>query len=179
MAERTITDADRKAAANLKRIWLKHKEHHAEATQAYIAEKLGWTQGAFGQYANGQVPLGVRATLLLAQFFDVDPKEIRNDFSDLILSDTLTTVSKTARSEGSSAKGKGSSLPPDNGELLEKCYEKVEAELAKLYAMTHPIWQRKYRTKLARGAYSIAQQKNGRIDEKLLREAIRHLAKMA
>lgn len=62
-------------AQNLKRVWLAKKKLLA-LTQESAAVRLGWTQGAVGQYINGHIPLNTDAKIKFAALLQIDPREI-------------------------------------------------------------------------------------------------------
>lgn len=80
--KRNITDADRKAAANLRRIWDRKKKElklTQEGVGPRIGGKKGGSQGLVSQYLNGVIALNAVATLRFAQVLLVSPSEIRDD----------------------------------------------------------------------------------------------------
>jgi hypothetical protein len=89
MANRTITDDDRVAAVNLRRIWEREKAFRS-FTQETAADELGWTQGMISQYLNLHTALGVEATLKLARFLRCNPLEIRPDLEHLVADESMT-----------------------------------------------------------------------------------------
>lgn len=148
--ERNINDADQRAAERLKRIWLAYRKEHPEATQAYIAEKLGWnTQAAVSQYMNGRIALGLEATVKFAQFFGVPPEDIRPDLKNL----AMPTYAKAAHLVAEDAREGLFSLAEESGEysaidesLLERCYAEVEEILTELnYPRRHPTLRQQRR----------------------------------
>ena len=71
-----ITKKDSSVAVNnLRRIW-DAKKAEIGVTQKQAAKKLGWTQGAVAQYLNNITELNTTATIKLANFLGVDPREI-------------------------------------------------------------------------------------------------------
>ena len=77
---RKITDADRAAAKNLRRVYLAYKRRFPYVTQETVANDLSMTQGAFSHYMTGRVAMGPQAVLRFADYFGVDPTAIRPDF---------------------------------------------------------------------------------------------------
>lgn len=69
------------AANNLRRIW-DAKKAEIGVTQTEAAKKLGWTQGAVAQYLNNITELNASATIKLANFLGVDPRDINPDATD-------------------------------------------------------------------------------------------------
>ena len=69
------------SVTNLRRIW-NLKKSEMQITQAEAAKKLGWTQGAFSQYLNNLTSLNPAAVIKLANFLEVDPKEIDPDINE-------------------------------------------------------------------------------------------------
>lgn len=63
------------AVNNLRRIW-DAKKAEIGVTQSEAAKKLGWTQGAVAQYLNNITELNASATIKLANFLGVDPRDI-------------------------------------------------------------------------------------------------------
>jgi SOS-response transcriptional repressor LexA len=84
VARRKFTPADLDAARRLRSIWERKKEALG-LTQEKVAYECGWrTQGAFNHLVTARVPLGVAATLKLAQVLQVAPEEIRPDIKQLL-----------------------------------------------------------------------------------------------
>jgi transcriptional regulator with XRE-family HTH domain len=81
-SNRNITEKDRAAAARLSDLWYSAKEQR-KFTQETAADELGWTQGAISQYINGDLALGIKATLKFAQFLGCHPTDIRDDLEEL------------------------------------------------------------------------------------------------
>lgn len=81
-ADREITEGDRQAADNLKRLWDEVKTKRP-ITQEIAALEMGMSQGAVSQFMLGKVPLGLKATLKFAAFLGVAPEQIRPDFPEL------------------------------------------------------------------------------------------------
>ena len=79
--KRTITPEDKRAAAELKRIWEK-KKGPLKLTQQRAADMWGSkaTQGLIGQYLNGHTALGRVACMKFARILQVRPEQIRADF---------------------------------------------------------------------------------------------------
>lgn len=63
------------AVNNLRRIW-DAKKAEIGVTQSEAAKELGWTQGAVAQYLNNITELNASATIKLANFLGVDPRDI-------------------------------------------------------------------------------------------------------
>ena len=66
------------AVKNLRRIW-DQKKVEMRFTQVEAAKQLGWSQGAISHYLNNITELRAQATIKLANFLDVDPREIDPD----------------------------------------------------------------------------------------------------
>lgn len=87
-----LSDADREAAQNLRRIWDK-KKSNLKLTQDAAAEKLGFTtQGAVSHYLNGYTPLNTDAVLKFAALLEVQPDDIRPDIGSLLGSAVAPTA---------------------------------------------------------------------------------------
>ena len=81
IARRRITNADRQAADNLRRIYHAYRRQHPHVTQQTIANEFGWqTQGAVSHYMTGKIAMNTEVVLRFAQFFGIDPTAIRPDF---------------------------------------------------------------------------------------------------
>ncbi|CAN5816522.1 hypothetical protein BH20PSE1_BH20PSE1_01370 [soil metagenome] len=85
MAKKPMTQADKQAAANLRREWIKWQDARmrqglGRKSQLEAAGDMGITQGAVSQYLNETMPLGTEAVLKFAQLLGVHPGEIRQDF---------------------------------------------------------------------------------------------------
>lgn len=78
---RTITEADKRAAARLRRLWDERAEGLG-VTQDAIAATMDRSQGLISQYLTGRIALNYRAVLAFANALKVDPEEIRNDLSE-------------------------------------------------------------------------------------------------
>ena len=79
---RLLTTEESSDARRLQAIWLK-KKNALQLTQEQVAAECGWTQGAFGHYLHGRVPLNIEAVLRLAIALQVDPTEITARWPDL------------------------------------------------------------------------------------------------
>ena len=66
------------AVKNLRKIW-DQKKIEMRFTQVEAAKELGWSQGAISHYLNNITELRAQATIKLANFLDVDPREIDPD----------------------------------------------------------------------------------------------------
>ena len=60
---------------NLRRIW-DSKKLEIQFTQVTAAKELGWSQGAISHYLNSITELNPAAIIKLANFLDVDPRDI-------------------------------------------------------------------------------------------------------
>lgn len=78
-ATRTITEQDRIASANLKRIY-ENKKHDLNLTQYKIADMLGLNQSSIGQILNGHQALNVKTVLRMASVLKCRPEEIDPNF---------------------------------------------------------------------------------------------------
>src|ERR1041384_5965669 len=83
MTNRTITDDDRAAAANLRKLWDREQSFRS-FTQESAADELGWTQGLIRQYLNARAAIGLEATIKFARFLRCTPLDIRPDLEHLI-----------------------------------------------------------------------------------------------
>lgn len=66
---------------NLRKIWDK-KKVEMRFTQVEAAKELGWSQGAISHYLNNITELRAQAVIKLANFLDVDPREIDPDIEE-------------------------------------------------------------------------------------------------
>ncbi len=82
--DRKMTDLDIEAAQRLRAIWDQRKRERA-FTQETASDFLGMNQSSVSMYVRGAIPLGVEATLKFAYFLDVDPREIRPDLPDWVV----------------------------------------------------------------------------------------------
>ncbi len=81
---RKISDTDKVAAINLRRIW-EAKRDTLGLTQEKAAEVLGFsTQGAVSQYLNGRTALNTDTTLKFAALLQVDPEDINPELKVLL-----------------------------------------------------------------------------------------------
>lgn len=80
---RAPTEADVRAAANLRRIWEAYAERH-RITQKDAARAMGITPGSVSQFLSGKVPVGVSSTYRWAGFLECSPYDIRPDLDDLM-----------------------------------------------------------------------------------------------
>ena len=69
------TDKLPPAVTNLRKIWNSRKQE-IYFTQNDAAKKLGWTQSIISQYLNNIKDLSPQAIIKLANFLDVDPRDI-------------------------------------------------------------------------------------------------------
>ena len=80
---RPLTSEEKEDAARLKRIWETYKAHNPEATQEWLAEQCGWTQGAVQQYLQGRIPLNAIAAMKFAEALNVPLNQVNPRFSAL------------------------------------------------------------------------------------------------
>lgn len=84
MTRKPLSNADKAAAINLRRIWDDRKDALG-LTQDSAADKMGFgTQGAVSHYLNGYTPLNTDAVLKFAALLKVSPTEIRPDLNELL-----------------------------------------------------------------------------------------------
>ena len=69
------------AVLNLRKIW-DQKKVEFRFTQVEAAKELGWSQGAISHYLNNITDLRAPAIVKLANFLDVDPRDIDPDIED-------------------------------------------------------------------------------------------------
>lgn len=77
MTKRNVIPDD---VANLRRLW--NKKIKPNYTQIEAAKKLGWTQGAISQYLNNITELNSAAVIKLANFMEVDPRDISPNITE-------------------------------------------------------------------------------------------------
>lgn len=92
--KRTLSEEQLADSRRLKNLW--DTRFYGEITQEEVAHRCGWkTQGAFNQYLNGKIPIGLPALLKISRALGVEPYEI---------SPTLALeIRKDGSSEGVSA----------------------------------------------------------------------------
>ncbi len=78
---RELTTEELEWAAKLKRIWLSKKDALG-LTQASAADKMDMTQGAVGQYLNGNIPLNDSASMEFARILEVKVSDFRPDLAE-------------------------------------------------------------------------------------------------
>jgi transcriptional regulator with XRE-family HTH domain len=84
MKRKPLSESDKAAAANLRRIW-DEKKRDLGLTQEKAAEAMGFTtQGAVSHYLNGYMPLNTDNLLKFAALLEVPPSAIRPDIDDLL-----------------------------------------------------------------------------------------------
>ena len=66
---------------NLRKIW-DAKKVQMRFTQVEAAKELGWSQGAISHYLNNITELRAPAIVKLANFLDVDPRDIDPDIEN-------------------------------------------------------------------------------------------------
>lgn len=69
------------AVKNLRKIW-DSKKIELRFTQTEAAKELGWSQGAISHYLNNITELRAPAIVKLANFLDVDPRDIDPDIEN-------------------------------------------------------------------------------------------------
>ena len=79
-----MTELDFEAAKNLKRIWTE-KRKELGFTQEQAAEFMNVSQSTISQYLRGAAALGLEATLRFAYFLGVDPRDIRPDLPEWVV----------------------------------------------------------------------------------------------
>jgi transcriptional regulator with XRE-family HTH domain len=84
--KRTLTEADKRAAAKVRALWADFQKKNPGMSQEVAAAKAGMGQSAFSQFLRGTVPMRVAPVLKFAKLFGIDPAEIRSDLPDLAYS---------------------------------------------------------------------------------------------
>jgi transcriptional regulator with XRE-family HTH domain len=80
---------------NLRKIWNK-KRLEMQFTQVTAAKELGWTQGAISHYLSGITEIRAPAIIKLANFLDVDPRDIDPNIEESLPSITRKNVKWSA-----------------------------------------------------------------------------------
>ena len=80
---------------NLRKIW-DTKKVQMRFTQVEAAKELGWSQGAISHYLNNITELRAPAIVKLANFLDIDPRDIDPDIESSLPSVVKQTVSYNA-----------------------------------------------------------------------------------
>lgn len=83
------------AVKNLRKIW-EAKKVELRFTQVEAAKDLGWSQGAISHYLNNITELRAPAIVKLANFLDIDPRDIDPDIEDSLPSVKKITVAYDA-----------------------------------------------------------------------------------
>lgn len=77
--ERLITTEDMRAASNLKKIYVAHKDKTGKG-QVQVSSEMGITQGYLSQVLCGKVALiNIRSLKQFAEYFNVNVTDIRDD----------------------------------------------------------------------------------------------------
>lgn len=75
--KQTALTADQRAdAGRLRALWKQFQAEHKFATQEWLGEQLGITQGAIHQYLQAKIPIGMSFLLAVARILRVDPAQI-------------------------------------------------------------------------------------------------------
>lgn len=79
---RDLTEAEKIAAANLKKIWNERKHSLGIDTQAKLAVLMGFSgQAVVSQYMNGKIPLNADAGMKFAHHLRVFPSSINPEWA--------------------------------------------------------------------------------------------------
>ena len=81
---------------NLRRIW-ESKKLEIQFTQVTAAKELGWSQGAISHYLNAITELNPAAIIKLANFLDVDPRDIDPDIEPSLPSVLTIAIKYSAK----------------------------------------------------------------------------------
>lgn len=82
---RELTDRERRRAAAFKRAWAAKKARE-RISQSDAGDALDMSPSAFGQYINGKIPAGMKATLALCHYLGVsyEEAEVTEDFGSAL-----------------------------------------------------------------------------------------------
>lgn len=80
---RALTPEEADDAERLRAVWFR-KNRELGLTQEVAAAECGWTQGAFGHYLRGRVPLNLEAVLKIARVLQISPAEISPRLTNLL-----------------------------------------------------------------------------------------------
>jgi len=111
-----MTELDIEAAKRLRRIW-DQKRKELGFTQETASERIGIGQSTVSQYLRGTVPLGIEATLKFSYFLGVDPREIRPDLPEWVV--TLKSVKTEVSTDLLSLAREFSTLSLPNRQVLK------------------------------------------------------------
>lgn len=92
-SRRVLTETEKARAARAKALWMAKKERE-RITQDDANATLGWSPSSFGQYINARIPMGLEATIKIADFLGVKPSELDPE---------ITPAAETIRRPGSAA----------------------------------------------------------------------------
>lgn len=98
--QRTITDADRRAAAKVRDLWAEYQKRNPGISQESAAQRADMTQSAFSQFLQGKVPMRRTPVFKLARLFGVPPAAIRDDLQEFSYGHGVATA-KQARDAAS------------------------------------------------------------------------------
>ncbi|NWN92269.1 helix-turn-helix transcriptional regulator [Marinobacter adhaerens] len=105
---RKLSDEQIADARRLKKLW--DERFEGVISQEEAAHRCGWkTQGAFNQYLNGRIPLGLSALLKISRALQIEPADISPT-----LAAEITSTGKAEFNLSESGYVPGSSNPPAN-----------------------------------------------------------------
>ncbi|MFC1234822.1 helix-turn-helix domain-containing protein [Vibrio sp. F74] len=76
-------ELDLRAAENTKELWVRYKNKYKITQEEFATDRLGWSQGNFSQYLNGNTPIGRKSLLKLSEALECKPSDIREEFRDV------------------------------------------------------------------------------------------------
>lgn len=89
--KKPISEIDRRAARNLKRIWLLYQERH-DISQETAAQDLGWCQGNFSLYLNGKIRLSDKVLRRFCDYFGCRVTDVREELRDKRMASRLMVL---------------------------------------------------------------------------------------
>lgn len=109
---RHLSDEQIADARRLKKLW--DDRFDGVISQEEAAHRCGWkTQGAFNQYLNGKIPIGLRALLKISRALQVEPQDISPTLSSEIATTGASEHNTSAHLNGPAA----NRLPLASGSL--------------------------------------------------------------
>ncbi|WP_197083799.1 helix-turn-helix domain-containing protein [Marinobacter subterrani] len=114
MSEEQIADSKR-----LKRLW--ELEFKGKISQEEVAYRCGWkTQGAFNQYLNGKIPIGLPALLKISRALDVSPSDISPRLAAELSKHGIADFEFTGQPYAPGSDNPPANVPPEFSALLSK-----------------------------------------------------------
>ncbi|MDY6798532.1 MAG: helix-turn-helix transcriptional regulator [Pseudomonadota bacterium] len=129
--KRTLSPEQLADSRRLKKLW--DDRFYGVLTQEEVAHRCGWkTQGAFNQYLNGKIPIGLPALLKISRALDVRPSEISPRLATELSKNGIADFDFSGEPSEHGSHDPPAKVPPEFSALLSKATPRSYKQLMQI-----------------------------------------------